>query len=472
MKFDLIGAPLDDQAAAIPDLERIPVPTLVRPVAPISDFRALASLRADHANLVIASRRIVERHPDVGPLWSMCARLLTSDDPTELAWQVPGASVGATSWPAPLAFRDPSTGLESYGYEDRVLLWTDVEPLELGDPMRFLGSSKGGISALFANCNRGKRSVVIDLDHPAGVEIVNTDDADTPPNVNLGFDAAAAAGNTFTMTFDNLGAIADGQQAISDLQQQLVKDDQSIPEIRNQDPDDLALQATATADDSLKLPRRTISAVSWHRTTQVIEIERDGLEPIRLPCAESESSEEIGRGLQKALAPAHHPESVPVTRAEMVRFEMTKGKGRVPLLVAALSARVIGEPLAGMEVDFPFLDDDLVAFSALLPPQEKLRGTRLRHLFKEALRGFLPDEILTKQKQGFGLPFGLWLVEHPGLRDFTHDTLAGLKRRDLVRPEFIDELLGHRHAQHAAYYGDMVWVLVMLEQWLSVRDKS
>lgn len=49
---------------------------------------ALASLRADHANLVIASRRIVERHPDVGPLWSMCARLLTSDDPTELAWQI------------------------------------------------------------------------------------------------------------------------------------------------------------------------------------------------------------------------------------------------------------------------------------------------------------------------------------------------------------------------------------------------
>jgi asparagine synthase (glutamine-hydrolysing) len=128
--------------------------------------------------------------------------------------------------------------------------------------------------------------------------------------------------------------------------------------------------------------------------------------------------------------------------------------------------------LAGMEVDFPFLDDDLVAFSALLPPREKLRGTRLRHLFKEAVRGFLPDEILTKQKQGFGLPFGLWLVEHPGLRDFTHDTLAGLKRRDLVRPEFIDELLGHRHAQHAAYYGDMVWALVILEQWLSSRNRS
>jgi len=38
-----------------------------------------------------------------------------------------------------------------------------VEPIDLGDPMRYLGSTKGGISALFANCNRGKRSLRIDL---------------------------------------------------------------------------------------------------------------------------------------------------------------------------------------------------------------------------------------------------------------------------------------------------------------------
>ncbi len=49
---------------------------------------ALASLRADPANLVISCRRIVERHPEVGPLWWMCARLLTTDDPTMLAWEI------------------------------------------------------------------------------------------------------------------------------------------------------------------------------------------------------------------------------------------------------------------------------------------------------------------------------------------------------------------------------------------------
>lgn len=57
--------------------------TLVREAA-----TALGSLRADHANLVIAGRRIVERHAEVGPLWWMCSNVLTSDDPTERAWEI------------------------------------------------------------------------------------------------------------------------------------------------------------------------------------------------------------------------------------------------------------------------------------------------------------------------------------------------------------------------------------------------
>ncbi len=47
-----------------------------------------------------------------------------------------------------------------------------VEPVELGDPMRYLGSSKGGISALFANCNRGKKSLRMDLKSDAGKEVI------------------------------------------------------------------------------------------------------------------------------------------------------------------------------------------------------------------------------------------------------------------------------------------------------------
>ncbi|MGB8435824.1 MAG: asparagine synthase-related protein, partial [Burkholderiales bacterium] len=121
--------------------------------------------------------------------------------------------------------------------------------------------------------------------------------------------------------------------------------------------------------------------------------------------------------------------------------------------------------LAGVESGFPLLDERVVEFSAHLAPELKLKGTRLRYFFKESLREFLPKEIIAKSKHGFGLPFGIWVEKHRPLRELAMDSLADLKRRGIVRPEFIDELTGVHLKNHPSYFGVMVWVLMMLEQW-------
>lgn len=121
--------------------------------------------------------------------------------------------------------------------------------------------------------------------------------------------------------------------------------------------------------------------------------------------------------------------------------------------------------LAGVDVTFPMLHESVVDFSASLPPSLKLKGTKLRYFFKEALRGFLPNEIINKQKHGFGLPVGDWLQSHPPLRELAGDSLQRLKSRNIVRPEFIDSLMSDRMQSHAGYYGTMVWILMMLELW-------
>jgi asparagine synthase (glutamine-hydrolysing) len=126
--------------------------------------------------------------------------------------------------------------------------------------------------------------------------------------------------------------------------------------------------------------------------------------------------------------------------------------------------------LAGIEVAFPFLNDDMVAFSAKLAPQWKLKGTKLRYFFKEALRGtVLPEEIINKQKHGFGLPFGVWLQQHKPLQELAADSLNGLSSRRIIRADFIDQLLRVHMKEHPGYHGTMVWVLMMMEQWLKQR---
>src|SRR3546814_19061977 len=56
--------------------------------------------------------------------------------------------------------------------------------------------------------------------------------------------------------------------------------------------------------------------------------------------------------------------------------------------------------LAGIDVAFPFLDDDLVAFCATIPPELHLKVGRLRAFFKDAFRDFLPEEVIAKKKHG------------------------------------------------------------------------
>jgi asparagine synthase (glutamine-hydrolysing) len=129
--------------------------------------------------------------------------------------------------------------------------------------------------------------------------------------------------------------------------------------------------------------------------------------------------------------------------------------------------KVVGTTaLAGIDVSFPLMDSRLLDFSLKLPTAYKLKGLKLRWFFKEALRGFLPDEILTKKKHGFGLPFGPWAVKDAALNALAAESLRGIAARGVVRQEFVDSLLTHRLSEHAGYYGEMVWILMMLEQWL------
>ncbi|MDL2356421.1 MAG: asparagine synthase C-terminal domain-containing protein [Pseudomonadota bacterium] len=122
--------------------------------------------------------------------------------------------------------------------------------------------------------------------------------------------------------------------------------------------------------------------------------------------------------------------------------------------------------LAGLEAGFPLLGDAMVAFAARLAPRQKLDGMRRCPFLREALRGSAAHKASA---QAAVLPFGLWLHSAPRIRALAFDSLAALKRRAIVRPGFIDALLAAHPAAPAQRHADMVWLLMMLEQWLAQR---
>lgn len=125
--------------------------------------------------------------------------------------------------------------------------------------------------------------------------------------------------------------------------------------------------------------------------------------------------------------------------------------------------------LAGVEVRYPMISDELVEFSCRVPTNLKLKDNKLRWFYRQAMEGYLPEKVLRKSKQGFGLPFGVWMKDYAPLRDLAAASLERQKAGGVFRPEFLDRALEQHRTGHAAYYGELIWVIMMLDLWQEAR---
>ncbi len=123
--------------------------------------------------------------------------------------------------------------------------------------------------------------------------------------------------------------------------------------------------------------------------------------------------------------------------------------------------------LAGVNVRYPLLDDQLAELSSRIPSRLKLKGSEKRYIFKQAMKPILPEKVLYKTKHGFGVPLALWFLQEPKLNTLMQDVLRDprTRQRGYFRPEFFDKLTELHRTGHTAYYGEVLWYLVALELW-------
>jgi asparagine synthase (glutamine-hydrolysing) len=111
----------------------------------------------------------------------------------------------------------------------------------------------------------------------------------------------------------------------------------------------------------------------------------------------------------------------------------------------------------------PLLDHKLVEFAATVPADFALRGRTTKYLFKQAMRGLLPDAIVDRTKQGFAVPLAHWF--RGDWSGFARDVLLSdtCRQRGILEPRYIEQLLrlhdGGRDLDQA------IWTLVSFEQW-------
>jgi len=111
----------------------------------------------------------------------------------------------------------------------------------------------------------------------------------------------------------------------------------------------------------------------------------------------------------------------------------------------------------GLEARVPFLDHKFVELAMSIPEATKTRNGALKYILKKAVRGLIPDELIDRKKQGFGVPVHEWFFDRLG--QFARVELSAFcDNTDILDRAAVMQLLDHRNASQA-------WYLLNLALW-------
>ena len=116
-----------------------------------------------------------------------------------------------------------------------------------------------------------------------------------------------------------------------------------------------------------------------------------------------------------------------------------------------------------IEAREPLLDHLLVEFAATIPAELKLRNGVTKYIFKKAMEGILPDEILYRPKRGFAVPLARWF--RGNLNSFVRDLLLSKTSRDrgIISPEYVERVLVlNARGRNMDFH---LWTMITFELW-------
>ena len=118
-----------------------------------------------------------------------------------------------------------------------------------------------------------------------------------------------------------------------------------------------------------------------------------------------------------------------------------------------------------IEARVPLLDHSLAEFVAGIPARYKLRGFETKYLFKKAIQGLVPQEILFRKKQGFGVPLEHWFRD--GLQTSLRENLLGgdALRHGYFNRSYVEGLLSLYVRTAKPDYLQYLWILLVFEIW-------
>jgi asparagine synthase (glutamine-hydrolysing) len=117
-----------------------------------------------------------------------------------------------------------------------------------------------------------------------------------------------------------------------------------------------------------------------------------------------------------------------------------------------------------LEVRAPFLDHRIVEFASQLPERYKLKGFNKKRILKKLAKRYIPNEIITRPKKGFGIPITQWLKED--LKAPMLDLLSKehLDKQGIFEHDSINNLI-QDHLNNKTNNRKLLWNLMCFQLW-------
>ncbi|MGA8989462.1 MAG: asparagine synthase C-terminal domain-containing protein, partial [Rhodoplanes sp.] len=110
-----------------------------------------------------------------------------------------------------------------------------------------------------------------------------------------------------------------------------------------------------------------------------------------------------------------------------------------------------------VECRVPFLDHKFVELAMGIPTAVKTRNGTLKYILKKAVTGLIPDELIHRRKQGFGVPIAEWFS----------DRLGGAMRSEIAHFCEVTDVLDRGYVERLFQQNDGIslWWLYNLSAW-------
>jgi asparagine synthase (glutamine-hydrolysing) len=115
-----------------------------------------------------------------------------------------------------------------------------------------------------------------------------------------------------------------------------------------------------------------------------------------------------------------------------------------------------------LEVRVPLLDHKFVEWVSGIPASYKLNGQQGKYIFKKALEPHLPDDVLYRDKMGFGVPLAKWF--RGPLKERVRSLVADgcLAQSGLFNQDYLQQLVD-QHLSGTREHSAVIWSLLMFD---------